>query len=553
MKKSKKWKQLFCVALSLMMIISMSMMTFAQSTTDPSATSKTCTITAPENDHTYQIYQIFTGDLAELDGKTVLSNIKWGINGKGTTGDPVDEKTINEFMGKSDNELRNVAMKYINSMTKPVATLRNSKDLANTASASFTGPAGYYLIKEGPSDLKDITDQNDAYTLHIVQMFGNITIEPKNSVPSFEKKVIDRNYSLDPDNAEAKSDWQDSADYNIGDYIKFKLEATVPEGFDQYDSYSFIFHDEAEAGFEFVFDNQRDYPFMLYIDEIDSKHKVRYFNNGQSDTLGLSLEKSTQDNKSTFDLTIRDLKKLDNATSQRKKITAGTKIIFIYYAKLTDNAVFGKYGNVNKACLKFSNNPYHYPQIGDGQTPWDSVIVFTYKLVVNKWANQADTGNELAGADFKLEKYFSGPYGWMDITNKEISSDKTTFTFKGLDDGKYRLTETKTPDGYNSIDPIEFTIYADHSITWDGTNREDVLTSLNGSTTTGTITFTSTRDNPGSETDKNSHLETNIINRDGSALPETGGIGTKLFYLLGSVFVIGAVVLLVTKKRMSAR
>ena len=116
----------------------------------------------------------------------------------------------------------------------------------------------------------------------------------------------------------------------------------------------------------------------------------------------------------------------------------------------------------------------------------------------------------------------------------------TTFTFAGLDDGNYRLKETTTPAGYNTIDPIEFTIAANHEITSDSFN----LTSLEGTVTVGTITFTA------NTTDGS--LSSNVVNKSGATLPETGGMGTTVFYVLGGVLVVGAVVLLITKKRMGA-
>ena len=119
----------------------------------------------------------------------------------------------------------------------------------------------------------------------------------------------------------------------------------------------------------------------------------------------------------------------------------------------------------------------------------------------------------------------------------------TTFTFKGLDDGYYRLTETEAPVGYNSIAPIEFTVTADHDILWETQERTDVLNTLTGDVETGNITFTA---------DAASGLvSTDIVNKSGTILPETGGIGTTIFYIVGGVLAVAAIVLLITKKRMS--
>ena len=100
---------------------------------------------------------------------------------------------------------------------------------------------------------------------------------------------------------------------------------------------------------------------------------------------------------------------------------------------------------------------------------------------MNKYANEVKEGNLKTGAAFKLEKQLVDG-SWKLV--KEFTVDETnplsTFTFKGLDDGQYKLTETVTPSGYNTIDPIEFTVTADHNVSWEGAERTTILTSLNG-------------------------------------------------------------------------
>ena len=110
------------------------------------------------------------------------------------------------------------------------------------------------------------------------------------------------------------------------------------------------------------------------------------------------------------------------------------------------------------------------------------------------------------------------------------------FSFEGLDDGTYKLTETKTPDGYNSIDPIEFTVTATHDTTPSIT--------LSGSpSVSGAIELTA---NP-----SEGSLSADVVNQKGATLPSTGGIGTTLFYLGGGALVAVAGVMLITKKRMT--
>ena len=235
-----------------------------------------------------------------------------------------------------------------------------------------------------------------------------------------------------------------------------------------------------------------------------------------------------------------------------KALGAGNSSVITveYTATLNANAVLGSAGNPNTVYLEYSNNP-NKSESGNtetGNTPPDTVIVFTYKVVVNKI-----DGNNVAlkGAGFTLYKC-AGHTTETDEGGKEVvnhnweevakinAGDTTTFTFSGLDDGEYKLVESETPAGYNTIDDIYFTVTAEHDVLSDN----PALTSLNSNVTTGEITFTS------NTTDGS--LSTNVVNNAGATLPETGGVGTTIFYIIGGVLVVGAIVLLVTKKRMSA-
>ena len=124
----------------------------------------------------------------------------------------------------------------------------------------------------------------------------------------------------------------------------------------------------------------------------------------------------------------------------------------------------------------------------------------------------------------------------------DVNTTLTQFTLSGLDDGEYTLTETVTPAHYNTISPITFTVNADHTITWDATPRDTVLTSLSGNKVIGEITF---------DVDKTAgSLTTNVVNKIGTTLPGTGGIGTTIFYVIGGGLMVAAAILLITKKRM---
>ena len=187
----KHTKKLASLLLALVMVFALATTAFAAEDT---------TISAPEgSNRTYDVYQIFTGDLHE----GVLSNIKWGKNGTGTVGKAVDQTILDALAAvnsKSDTEKLAVIQTYVNFDSTAIGTVSDSNPL--------TVPTGYYLIKDnGP------VNDGEAYSLYVVQVVGPTTISPKVGTTTSDKKVKDTNDST----ANSTTDWQDSADYDIGD------------------------------------------------------------------------------------------------------------------------------------------------------------------------------------------------------------------------------------------------------------------------------------------------------------------------------------------------
>lgn len=500
----KAMKKLMAALLAVAMVCAMAIPAFADGSSSTSTAPVTTlyTITAPANGHTYEIYQIFTGDY-DPSNKTMLTNIKWGANGTGTTGEAVDQAVLDDLSkvspSASDNAKLKVIEKYV-TLTTPVKTL------VNGGSVKVVG--GYYLIKDKDSSLSG----SEPYTTYLVSVVGHVTINPKsNDVPEFKKKLKDTN-----DSTGDVSDWQDSADYDIGDYIPFRLQGTVPEDYDSYSKYYYAFHDKEEAGLTFDSSSVK-----VFVGDEVTGTKI--------DASNYTVVTNPADG-CTFEIVFDDLKKVTD-------VTADSTITVTYKSRLNENAVLGKQGNVNTAKLEYSNNPRGS---GTGTTPWDNVIVFTYKVVVNKVDQNHDP---LVGAQFTLTKKTKN--GTDVVKTMDVNTTLTQFTLSGLDDGEYTLTETVTPAHYNTISPITFTVNADHTITWEADPRNTVLTSLSGNTASGEITFTH------NETDGS--LTTDVVNNIGTTLPGTGGIGTTIFYVIGGGLMVAAAILLITKKRMENR
>lgn len=491
----KRVKRVLALLAALALVLAMAVPAFADK-----ANLYTISVPAGSN-HTYQVYQIFTGDYS--NGK--LSNVKWGQNSKNRGVDVgVDTKVAQRVLDElaavntttaTDADKLAVIEQYANLSENGMYTVSESK--------SIKVAAGYYLFKDTTTGISGNT--------YIAEVVGDVLIKAKNShVPGFEKKLKDKNDTTDND----FGGWQDVADHDIGDKIPFKLEGTVPADYDaEYTSYYFAFHDEEEAGLTF---NPKSV--KVYVDDTEI-------------TTGFEL-KTTPTDDCSFEVVFNNLKDI-------KAVHAGSTIRVEYTSTLNENAVIGGNGNLNRAKLQYSNNPRNVES--KGETVWDNVVVFTYQVVVNKYANSVAENNKLKGAEFTLTKKLK------DGTTKDIavakSQDGVRFTFKGLDDGEYTLTETVTPEGYNTIEPITFNVSANHEINWDGTgNRSALLESLTGNKGTGEITFTSDKGTGA--------LTTDIINKSGTVLPSTGGMGTTVFYVVGGGLMAVAVVLLVTKKRM---
>lgn len=257
----KKMKKVMALLLSLVMVLAMSVVAFAgEAGSSAAATSGTYTITAPAGSHQYEIYQIFTGDLHE----GTLSNLKWGKNGTVAEGKDVAAEVVTALTGVtgSYNEILAVVEPYANLKSTPIATVTNGE--------TYEAAAGYYLIKDKDGSVTG----KDSYTLYIVKVVGNVDITPKSAVPSFEKKVKDINDSTE----DTYTDWQDSADYDIGDNVPFKLEGTVAANYAQYKQYYFAFHDKEEKGLSFNKDSVR-----VYVDNTEIKEGFTVVDNPADD------------------------------------------------------------------------------------------------------------------------------------------------------------------------------------------------------------------------------------------------------------------------------
>ena len=504
----KHIKKLASLLLVLVMVFALATTAFAEET------AYSITINNSAKDHTYEAYQIFTGDLSG----TTLSNIVWG-SGVSEAG----QTALGDAAAKAETLKTEADAKAFAKAVAPyLTTAAGSANTVTDGKYVISGlAAGYYLVKDQDGSL---TGDADAYTEYIIKVVSDTTATPKSSVPTVEKKVKDTN-----DSTGVTSDWQDSADYDIGDSIPFQLKATLANNVSSYTTYKVVFHDTLSKGLTYNNDAK------VYI--------------GGTETNGFTVTATVNaDGTTTLTVSCDDVKALGAGNS--------SVITVEYTAKLNENAVLGSAGNPNEVYLEYSNNPNKSEEGNNetGETPKDVVIVFTYKTIINK----VDSENApLTGAAFKLEKLIKGKDGaagtWTTVKEFTVDETTTSFTFSGLDDGQYKLTETKTPAGYNTIDPIYFVIEATHDVTADAPTLKTLnayLTDANGNKQTEMKDGESVNIDLGTVDLTAGSITTTVVNKSGAQLPETGGIGTTIFYVLGGVLVLAAVVLLVTKKRM---
>ena len=507
----KAMKKLMAALLAVAMVCAMAIPAFAAK--GEPVTNSDVSLT----NHDFEAYQIFS---AKLDsGK--LTDVKWG---EGVKGDDllVALKTATTLGDFSKCDTPSDVAKELEGFTTEQAT-KFAAFVANgylaTTKIAGTGTielpsAGYYLIK----DVTEVEGEYDASNLTLLLVSGPETVTPKvkTDIPTLQKKVKDKN-----DSAGTTTDWQDSADYDIGDPIPYQLTATLGN-VSNFDTY--------------------------YVEFVDTMKHLTYssITSVKVDDTPLTAGEYT----SSWNSTSKTLKVSINNVKEYGA-TNNSKIVVEYTAILDDDATIGSTGNPNEAYLVFSNNPNGD---GKGKTAPDKNIVFTYKVVANK----VDQDNKpLTGAAFALYKKLPGvpnpgdgtsyimegndayaPVGELNVGDNGEVADKalTTFEWTGLDDGEYMIKEIITPAGYNSIEPIKFKVEADH----DALSENPTLIDLKGGDDfTGEVSTGA--------------LTTKIENRMGSTLPGTGGIGTTIFYVVGGGLMVAAAILLITKKRMENR
>ena len=564
----KLFKKIMALAIAMVMMLSMSISVFAATVEIKDSDDYVA-------DRTFKAYQVFDADWegGKLTNLTAGEGINWTGEGLWTKiqalgGDfaAVDsaDKLLTALDGKATADGEKVAK-----ILKDYVVAAKAITVANDG----TLEDGYYIIID-----ETTLGDNDVANAALLQVAGDkVTINVKTDKPSIVKKI-----DGDTDADTATTGLVDTNNGQVNDLVPYVITSTVPAT-TYYDKYYMEFNDTVSSGLDISAKDATG-------DAAFSDYKV-YVDSAEMDASKYTL--TVDPTARTIKVAFTDVKGLD-----------GKVLKLTYKAKINANAKVGTTGNPNEVTLKYTNSPDHS---GDGEynnedylseTPKDVVITYLtgiqilkvdaktnaplegaefqivgartvaskvtgikftedaqgtyYKLATGAYTTTAPTDATAArydtaasGKKYKKESFTEVKTETQDVKVSAISGADGIIKFDELGAGQYTITELLAPDGYNALeDPIVFTI---------------TYTAPTGEPAEGTETCTWDKTGvSGVDGDKvvfdsaSGLFKVTIGNNSGATLPSTGGIGTTIFYIIGAILVIGAGVVLVTRRRMSA-
>lgn len=447
--------------------------------------------------------------------------------GDDTTVNVVPKESLTNATTKdaAARELADGIQKFLSGKTATATATVPAGKQSVTIDLSFAGE-GYYIVTGSAAAAGGSANSQDVISAVILTSANpTASVNPKAGVPTLDKKITGVTEDGSTLDAAGKA-----AVAKVGATVSYELDSVVPD-LTGYTDYTFTFGDTITAGLDYVRDS-----FVLKI----------------AGTTVTGISPVFTENGKSFTLTI--------PYDKLKTYAKDTAIVLTYNATVNATALTYNYEK-NTASLTYSNNPYDTNS--KDKTPDKETYVVNINLDVDKVAGSAD-GAKLANAEFKLYKEVTDDetetttkqyYKWngskVTWVIEEANADtfvtdangKLTTQIRGLDQGTYYLVETKAPAGYNLLTaPIAITISASVN-----TERKIVYTAEGATVTNGTIDITE------EQAATKAVATTTVINKTGTELPSTGGIGTTLFYAVGGILVVLAAVLLVTKRRADSR
>ena len=495
----KNFNRLIAFLLAAAMTMGMSLTAMAEEQTENTADSTadstevmgTITITPPENtldtsSNTYEIYKVFEASGYKSDTDERISYRL--VEGKETApaGFEVDNAGNVKYVGTSEDG--NLTPADIEAIKAYVT----EKDLVDTVTVTGTTKAVSKALKNGYYFITTTTGT----VVTIDSTNPDVTVDDKNSVPEVSKKITKAS-SVDEDGKKALA--------QLGTEVFFEAEVTVGKGAENY-----VFHDKMSKGLSY----NGNAEVWIGDDEVASEN----------------YSKDTQDEDT---LTIA----FDN--EYISTLAAGTNLVIRYTATVTEaaltqdpakNTAYVSYGDKNGSNNTPVSETETYNAIftitkHDGEEKPLAGAGFVIKNADGKYYrfNEATEAEEAQGTEGEegyvpAKEAAEASVSWVedikDATEYVSDNEGLVPAFTGLANGTYTVIEKTVPAGYNKAEDKDFTI-EEHDYT-----------------------------------DENLNQKATVINKAGIVLPHTGGMGTTIFNVLGTILVIGAGVMLVARRRM---
>ena len=502
----KHARKLTSLLLALVMVFALAVTAFAQDVTVTGGTGS-ITISNAAKGETYAIYKLFDATVS-ADGKSIAYT--------GTI-----PASLNTYFAADANG-------YI-SATADAKNGANMSDGLKAALKAWT--ATVRATSAAESDGSALKFKELAYGYYVVTTTqGDQVISVDSTMP--DVTIVDKNSSTPSDLSKTATATGTDKSFSIGDTVTY----TVHFKTSNYDGRG----EEAKKILSYTIEDTL--PAFLADVKVIS---IIVDNDGDDTTTDDQANVTAQfvDKKIVIDW-------YDEANSKFLHDNGAT-VTITYTAKVTDKAVIDGAGNANKVTVTWTTKDGNVP--GPGKLEKEETI-FTYAIALKKVDNK---GKALPGAVFEFPFYvkstadtdgayiYAGTTAGEGLTNQITTPEGGVIVVKGVKSGSYEITEVTAPAGYNKLtDPVT------------------VKAVKTGGSSTHTIVYLDEDGNTtNTQTEKTIEVKVDIaniaatalvvVNKAGTELPSTGGMGTTVFYVLGAVLVVGAGVLLVTKKRMS--
>ncbi len=505
----KHAKRFASFVLALVMLVSLSTVAFAQEIPGGDDDNATITITNASKGETYSIYKLFDATVTGDEGGSIayfgtvpteLSDY-FEANGKGyVAAKDAAYEDATAKTGMSEG-LQEALKTWASSQQTPTLSAE-----ADGSELKFTGlPYGYYVV---------MTTQ------------GNQAITVTSTNPS--ARIVDKNSSV----PQALTKTVNNESFNIGDTITYTVTFKTAN-----------YSGAGEAAKKIVSYTIEDtLPAFLGNVNVTS---IVVDDDGDADT---TSDQHTIEAQFTNKKIVLDWYDEENSKFLYKN---GATVTLVYTATLTDSAMIDGTGNTNTVTLTWIDEDG--TTTPEGSKLVDSKTIYTYAIAFKKVNEE---GIALSDATFQLPFYvkttpdttdgayiYAGTTEGDDLTNTIITGDDGLIVIKGVKAGTYEITETIAPRGYNLL-TAPFSVTA--SKTGNTTTNQTIYLNEKGE-----IVDTETDTKVEVKLDDISAAVVVVVNKQGAELPSTGGMGTTMFYVIGGLLAVSAVVVLIMKKHTS--